>query len=393
MADSVRKGDRGADVQRWQTILVSEGFDPNGVDGVFGNGTAQATREFQRRHGLTADAIVGRKTWAAAEVAIGEPEALRRGSRGPDVEKWQRLLSSAGFDPNGIDGIFGSGTERATKQFQSAKGLQTDGVVAAPDWSAALDRGIAVLPANPASANRKSGFLKDTIDVSRIVLEPSTPAAGRDVGVTRVWNRYGGLLTRLSDQLAIDPVAAAAVLAIESGGAGMTDLGPIIRFENHIFFDRWGASQPATFDDHFTFDSSRRWQSHRWRSVPTTDDWRVCHRDGQPGEWDVFRFASGLDAGAAIESTSFGLAQIMGFNFRRIGYASPFEMAEAFGAGDGAQILGFFDFVATSSGGKLVTALQSNDWTTFATGYNGAGKATQYADRMIAAHDQLRAAM
>ena len=212
--------------------------------------------------------------------------------------------------------------------------------------------------------------------------------------------RYGGLLTSLSDQLAIDPIAAAAVLAIESGGDGMTDLGPIIRFENHIFFDRWGTSRPASFGEHFTFDSSRPWQGHRWRSGPT-DEWRVCHRDGQPGEWDAFRFASGLDAGAAIESTSFGLAQIMGFNFRRIGYDSPREMAGAFGAGegqrrgagDGAQILGFFDFVATSSGNKLVTALQSNDWTTFAMGYNGTGKATQYADRMVAAHDQLRAAM
>lgn len=46
MPKKISKGDRGADVERWQRILVSLGFDPNGTDGIFGNGTLQATRLF-----------------------------------------------------------------------------------------------------------------------------------------------------------------------------------------------------------------------------------------------------------------------------------------------------------------------------------------------------------
>lgn len=36
-----------------------------GIDGVFGSGTAEVVREFQRRSGLTPDAVVGSRTWAA----------------------------------------------------------------------------------------------------------------------------------------------------------------------------------------------------------------------------------------------------------------------------------------------------------------------------------------
>jgi murein L,D-transpeptidase YcbB/YkuD len=34
------------------------------VDGIFGHGTLSVVQEFQRRHGLTIDGIVGPATWA-----------------------------------------------------------------------------------------------------------------------------------------------------------------------------------------------------------------------------------------------------------------------------------------------------------------------------------------
>lgn len=51
------------------------------------------------------------------------------GSRGDDVHVIQRMLYCRSFNPNGVDGIFGSGTTTSVKRFQSNKGLTVDGNV------------------------------------------------------------------------------------------------------------------------------------------------------------------------------------------------------------------------------------------------------------------------
>ena len=54
---------------------------------------------------------------------------LREGSTGPQVVKLQQRLTDLGFDPNGVDGKFGPGTEAAVKAFQQANSLTVDGIV------------------------------------------------------------------------------------------------------------------------------------------------------------------------------------------------------------------------------------------------------------------------
>jgi len=61
----VRKGSRGPNVQTLQTLLNAKGFPVGKVDGVFGAKTDVAVRNFQKSKGLTADGVVGSKTWAA----------------------------------------------------------------------------------------------------------------------------------------------------------------------------------------------------------------------------------------------------------------------------------------------------------------------------------------
>ncbi|HWP56178.1 MAG TPA: peptidoglycan-binding domain-containing protein, partial [Pyrinomonadaceae bacterium] len=65
---------------------------------------------------------------------------LQRGSKGPDVLALQQRLKDLGFDPNGVDGNFGQGTEAAVRAFQQANGLGVDGKVG-PNTSAALQAG------------------------------------------------------------------------------------------------------------------------------------------------------------------------------------------------------------------------------------------------------------
>jgi len=62
---------------------------------------------------------------------------LKRGSSGPDVLTLQSTLKQLGFDPNGVDGKFGPGTEAAVIAFQKSKGLTPDGIVG-PNTMAAL---------------------------------------------------------------------------------------------------------------------------------------------------------------------------------------------------------------------------------------------------------------
>lgn len=67
---------------------------------------------------------------------------LKRDSKGPDVLALQQRLKDLGFDPNGVDGNFGPGTEAAVRAFQQANGLGVDGKVG-PNTNAALQAGSA----------------------------------------------------------------------------------------------------------------------------------------------------------------------------------------------------------------------------------------------------------
>lgn len=58
----LRVNSRGEQVKALQRLLVGYGYDLK-VDGVFGTITDRHVRSFQRKNGLSADGIVGEKTW------------------------------------------------------------------------------------------------------------------------------------------------------------------------------------------------------------------------------------------------------------------------------------------------------------------------------------------
>lgn len=63
---TLRKGAKGVEVETLQTFLVAKGevLPKYGADGKFGFETLNAVKDFQKKHGLVADGIVGPKTWA-----------------------------------------------------------------------------------------------------------------------------------------------------------------------------------------------------------------------------------------------------------------------------------------------------------------------------------------
>lgn len=72
MAILLKKGSRGKDVKTLQRILHLY------EDGIFGAMTEEAVKEYQRQHWLTADGIVGDKTWA---VMLSQSDSLIKSKR------------------------------------------------------------------------------------------------------------------------------------------------------------------------------------------------------------------------------------------------------------------------------------------------------------------------
>lgn len=118
-------------IREFQTWLNNNYNSGLTTDGIYGTNTRKAaTKAYQQILGVTPDGIFGSDSKAAVKI-------LRAGDRGNDVHLLQGMLYCRGFNPNGVDGIFGSGTTTAVKNFQSNQGLSPDGL-AGPDTMYAL---------------------------------------------------------------------------------------------------------------------------------------------------------------------------------------------------------------------------------------------------------------
>ncbi|SDD86875.1 peptidoglycan-binding domain-containing protein [Actinokineospora iranica] len=140
---TIRNGARGDAVREAQQRLAAHGFAPGAADGVFGTRTVEATKRFQTACGLTADGIIGPRTWAALLTAPpapapvpGQRPTIRRGTTGPAVSEAQRILNA--WYPTmprlAVDGAFGPSTEARVKHMQRAAGLAVDGIVGPATW-------------------------------------------------------------------------------------------------------------------------------------------------------------------------------------------------------------------------------------------------------------------
>ncbi|WP_165997989.1 peptidoglycan-binding protein [Bacillus sp. Cs-700] len=139
-------GMSNSDVTELQNVLDDKGyFDYHTATGYFGNITEEGVRDFQRSAGIGVDGVVGPQTVSALKGASVSKSSsssntysgtLRYGDRGSSVTSLQSQLKSKGYYSYSVDGIYGSITQQAVRNFQSANGLSVDGIAGSNTFAA-----------------------------------------------------------------------------------------------------------------------------------------------------------------------------------------------------------------------------------------------------------------
>lgn len=128
----LKHGDRGAQVEQVQQLLIARGLLDGNADGVYGEATVEAIKIFQASVGLSADGECGDQTLNLLSGETSESQsdgyAIKLGSRGDDVAEVQNILIAMGYMSGTADGVCGSKMVTAIKHFQSDAGLTADGV-------------------------------------------------------------------------------------------------------------------------------------------------------------------------------------------------------------------------------------------------------------------------
>lgn len=256
---------------------------------------------------------------------------LTLGNHGSAVTELQRLLTQHGAHLT-VDGWFGQATEAAVLAFQKRVGLVADGI--AGDKTLARLRG-----------DQSPRLLRDTD------------------------------LQQAAEQLGIPLAAIRAVNQVESNGHGfLPDGRPVILFERHIMYRQLKIAQrnADTLAQHY----------------PNLVNPQRGGYAGGSAEWMRLNNASTIDADAAVDAASWGLFQIMGYHWPRLGYQNSQHYAHSMRQSEGLQLDAFVRFILSDS--TLHKALKSRRWAEFARLYNGpAYKENLYDVKLVRAYERF----
>jgi hypothetical protein len=179
----------------------------------------------------------------------------------------------------------------------------------------------------------------------------------------------------IAADLGVESAAFRAVIAVEAAGSGFDKAGrPKALFERHHFYkhlkDAPGLRASA---------ESEGLAYPKWGEKP-------CPK-GSDAVYSEIERACAIDEDAALLSTSWGLGQIMGSNFKMAGCQSVQAMVEEATESEAGQLRQMASFIRSAG---LLDELVAKNWAGFARGYNGPGYAkNQYDTKLAAAYAKL----
>ena len=163
-------------------------------------------------------------------------------------------------------------------------------------------------------------------------------------------------------QLGCDVAVIRAVCAVEAPKGGFLPSGePTILFERHQFSKRTGRK----FDAGYPHISNPKPGGYK----------------GGQAEHLRLAEAVALDRDAAMESTSWGKFQIMGFNYAPAGFESLQKFINAMYESEGRQLQAFVSFIQHEGMGVF---LREKRWADFAKRYNGVNYSINRYDAKLA---------
>ncbi|OSP56718.1 N-acetylmuramidase domain-containing protein [Pseudoruegeria sp. SK021] len=173
---------------------------------------------------------------------------------------------------------------------------------------------------------------------------------------------------KAAERLGVSLAVIKAVAAVEGRGSGFingTDL-PKILFEGHHFSRLTG----GVFDHKAPSISYPKWTTKNYRN--------------ETGEYARLKTAIELNHNVpdpALQSASWGMFQIMGFNHRDAGYSTVTEFVDWMSMGEDYHLEAFVSFIEAK---KLGDELRSGKWADFALRYNGRDYAKNKYDTKLA---------
>jgi hypothetical protein len=175
-------------------------------------------------------------------------------------------------------------------------------------------------------------------------------------------------MNEVCDTLGVSESEIWAVLTVETRGFGfLADRRPQILFERHVFHRLTQGAHDSNAD---------------------ISKSKAGGYIGGADEYGRLEKAMQLDKTAALQSASWGIGQVMGFNFKAAGFDSVDKLVAGMVKDENSQLQAMANFIKNNN---LAGALQRNNWVSFARTYNGGEfKRNEYDTRLAAAHAKFK---